>query len=73
MKLYVLNRIEPASYDEARSMVVRARSPKAARKIASGFRGDEGTEAWLDPTTTTCEELKTDGPEKLIVCDFFEA
>ena len=73
MKLYVLRRLDPARYDEAREMVVRARSSSVARKIASEYRGDEGEDAWLNPEDSSCRELKADGPEEKIVCDFFEA
>ena len=73
MKLYVLRRIDEASYDEARAMVVRAKNSRMARKIASGHRGDEGCDVWLNPVKTSCKELKVDGPEEMIVCDFYEA
>lgn len=78
MKLYILSRLHTASYDEARAMVIRAKSPMTARKIASQHRGDEGSgsrgsELWLNSAETSCTELKADGPEEMIIWDFYEA
>ena len=57
-------------YDIATSMVVRASNRARARKLASEHCGDEGKDAWLYATHTTCEELHADGKECVIIRDY---
>jgi hypothetical protein len=49
MHIYLLERLEAASYDEYRGFVVIAKSSKQARKICSEAHGDEGATVWTDP------------------------
>jgi hypothetical protein len=71
-KLYQLQRkkTERISYDETRGMIVRATSPAEARVIASTHQGDEGREAWLDTSRTTCKVLSSDGTLGLVLKDY---
>ena len=71
MKLYHLTRNQ-TSYDEAREFVVRAPSEPMARRYAAEQAGDEGRDAWLDPSRSTCELLTTKGEAGVIVRDFHE-
>ena len=74
MKLYHLESKETNLwspwYDKAFAFVVRAKTVKDARQIASLSCGDEGKKAWLSPYHSTCKELKADGPEETIIRDF---
>lgn len=75
MKLYHLYRLDEdkESVDEAHAFIVRARSPKRARQIAQDNAGDEINfleDFWLDKTNVSCEELKIEGKERLILRDF---
>lgn len=81
MKLYLLKRIEHSGYDEAAGFVVRAKSPRAARKIIAGgwhgrpgtllpWSGAEGDQTWLDPKRSTCRVLTTDGKPGVVLRDF---
>ena len=72
MKLYVLQRFE-VSYDEADTFVIRAASPRAARRVASQHCGDEGPEPWMDVKESSCKELRSDGEQKVIIRDYHEA
>lgn len=57
-------------YDCASGFIVEAESEIAAREIAANACGDEGTNAWLSPALSTCEELKPDGTSGIIMRDF---
>lgn len=87
MNLYLLRPIEghPAWkpwYDKAFGFVIRAESAEQARAIAAGpsttgdwddTPGDEGSEAWLSPTSSTCELLSKFGRAGVIMRDFASA
>lgn len=79
MKLYILAPIAPNDrpwdpwYDKAFAFVVRAESESAARHIASWNCGDEGKEAWLNPSLSTCDELTADGDPGVVCKDFHSA
>lgn len=70
MKLYILKQRKDVDYDETGAVVVRANSPRTARAIASQVKGDEGSDAWLDPKRTSCSELRADGPAAVVCRDF---
>jgi hypothetical protein len=76
MKLYYLKR--ECEYDEPCAYVIRAQSPKHARKIASedyteyGWDKEQAVD-WLNPSLTTCKVLKTEGKPGIIIQDFYEA
>ncbi len=72
MKLYVLTR-RHRYHDEAVAFVVRAKSPRAARRMASQHCGDEGPDKWMDTYSVTCKELRAEGKPKIIVRDYLEA
>lgn len=74
MQLFLLEAIEnwATSYDVALGFVVRAKNEDQARIFASERRGDEGSEAWLDPTRTSCEVL-TDGGTRGVIMRGFNA
>lgn len=58
------------SYDVTNGLVVRAKTPQKARKLASKECGDEGPDSWLSPNFSSCRRLKVDGPEGVIFTDF---
>ncbi len=72
MPLYFLSRPD-CSYGELREVVVRAKDQKEARQLASAYKGDEGTEVWLDKKQSTCEKLQVRGKSGVVCADFHEA
>ena len=78
MKLWLLGRKTYAGYDEAQGFVVRAKDARSARKLAQAQGGDEVRDwgpkgeipFWTNPRLTTCQELKPEGPERVILRDF---
>jgi hypothetical protein len=71
MKLYLLERIGATDYDEHAGFVIRAASPKKARKLAGTVLGSMcAADLWLDPTRSTISVLKHDGPEEVILEDY---
>ena len=75
MKLYLLTRKSGSriGYDECAGFVIRAVSPKSARRIASQNAGDENrvvSKPWLDPEKTDCKVLNSDGEGGVVLCDF---
>ena len=65
MKIYVLqprNGLDDSPwdpwYDTAHGFVVVARNALRARRLAATQAGYEGTRAWLDPSKSTCRQLK---------------
>jgi hypothetical protein len=78
MKLWILrpkdrNKLSLPWYDKTFGFVVRAENQAAARLLASEYPGDEGTEAWLDPRNSTCEELAAKGNPEVVMKDFAAA
>lgn len=73
MHLYRLERTDNVKYDEARSMLVRARNKHEARSIAAWSRrtGDEGPEVWLGKSTVV-ERVPLEGPTGVILIDVLE-
>ena len=69
-KLYILVRRDGADYDETRAVVVRASSPRQARKLASGVHGGEGPSIWMSTKTSSCNVLKPDGKSGIIIVDY---
>jgi hypothetical protein len=73
MKIYLLTRDpEAVGYDENAAMVVRAASPKTARKearAAAEGHGDEHPDAWLSEATTVVR-IREAGEPCLILRDF---
>lgn len=72
MKLWLLERAdtEVVGWDETRGVVVAAETEPDARELASKERGDEGSDAWLDPTRTTCGELIPGSVPRVVLVDF---
>ena len=71
MKLWVLGLAEgEGGWDCAYGFVVRAKDEAHARKLASEQAGDEGADAWLLPSRSTCEELTTRGEQEVILRSF---
>ena len=60
-------------YDRAFCFVVRASSELHARQAASEEAGNEGKDAWLDPSKTQCEVIDTNGPTEVLCRDFASA
>lgn len=79
MKLWLLKprnktqAVEYFSWDCNLGFVVRADSPSEARKIASKKQSDEGDEVWLDPSITSCRQLKSLGPKGVVLTDYRSA
>ena len=72
MALYKIERLE-YDCDQPAGFVIRAESEAAARAVAAANCGDEGPDQWTDPTLSTCELVESDGPEGVILRDFWEA
>ena len=70
MKLYLLKRRNGCGYDETAGFVVRARSFANARKVAGLEAGDEGGNTWRSSATSSCELIRTEGKEEVILRDF---
>lgn len=70
MRLFVLRRNDKPRYDEYDTFVIRAKSHKHARQMASESHADEGPDIWLDELLTTCETLPTKGALAIIVGSF---
>jgi hypothetical protein len=70
MKLYILKQIEDWDYSELMSIVVWALNASKARKIAASVCGSEGTYVWLSPKHSTCRQLKSDGMEGAVICNY---
>lgn len=60
-------------YDKSFGFIVRARSEAMARTIAAAEAGDEGKEAWLDPTLSICKPLTNNGTIGVVMIDFHAA
>lgn len=68
MKLYLLKRLKPfCNYDENVSLVVRAETVQAARRLAAEVKGDEVASTWLKAEHSTCVELTAAGEEEIII------
>lgn len=66
MKLYLLE--AGAGYDEYSGFVIRAKSPKAARKLAAEKCGEyTNGKDFLDPKKSTCTALSIEGEEEVII------
>lgn len=78
MKLWLLNRIDNADYDEMQGFVIRAESGQRAREIANDNAGDENKSVliqgspnvWLNKYRTTCVELLPEGEEGVVLKDY---
>lgn len=68
-------------YDKCFGFVIRAPDEDVARRIAAtrrpwtegGSFGEEGPEAWLDPTLSECQELTPDGEPEVLLYQFSSA
>ena len=67
MKLWYLSRVGEKSWEENASVVVRAKTAKRARQIASSNSASEGALPWRDSALSTCGELKASGEEELVI------
>lgn len=68
MALWILRRLGDSDYDQNRAMVVRARTPPRARKIAADAAPREQG-VWLSKKESTCIEVTPDGEERVILID----
>lgn len=79
MKLWILKPIDDQSgpwepwYDKTFGFIVRAESEEQARVLAAEQCGDEGPDAWLDESLSTCIELTSDGEAGVIIEDNWSA
>ncbi len=77
MNLYILRPIKDWEpwYDRAFGFVVRAASARNAREAAAAQwqHGDEGAEVWRDPKLTSCQILRSEGEEGVVLRDFRSA
>lgn len=68
--LYLLEKkLDDYEIGEIRSFVIRAKSSKKARGIASTYGGDKGThksELWLNPKHSNCRKIQSNGRSKVI-------
>lgn len=62
-------------FDKTFGIVIRASSEDRARTIADETTKYEGLKnhPWLDSKYSSCEELKEEGPEEVIIVDFAAA
>ena len=58
------------TWDCSYEFVVRAETESEARELASSRHGEEGPDAWTDPTLTSCFILTEDGPAEVVLRDF---
>jgi len=72
MNLYCIKRKDKPGWDEALGFVIRAKSNRRAREIASQEHSDEGAEVWLSTHTSYIEIIATNvrGPERVILKSF---
>jgi hypothetical protein len=76
MRLWMLRPLKDDSapwlpyYDCMFGFVVRAATEEAARSLAASNCGDEGPDAWLSGRSSTCVELKADGPAGVIMEEY---
>lgn len=70
MNLYLLTRKDDAGWGEAEGFVVRARSAREARKIASGFSGYEGRHIWTSAEKSECVSLDSEGTPGVVLRSF---
>ena len=60
MKLYLIERIDGAAFDETGAAVIAAGTRSEARKIAKAeLTGDQDNIVWLDPNESTLREIGT--------------
>ncbi len=75
MKLYLLQNPDhdDRKHDIACGFVIRAKSPKEARKIASQQCGDEGPGTWLDPEMSSCLRIPVESVHSEVILRDFNA
>lgn len=77
MRIWVLERIEEADFDQFEGFVVKATSEDDARRcVAERIRGDPNANfddpgTWLDSSETSCLEVEDEGSESTIVLEAF--
>ena len=69
MKIYLLERVDGADYDEYDAKVIRAKNEKQAREIANERTGDEG-KIWVDEKEVTCVVVPAAGEAEEILGSF---
>lgn len=73
MKLYLLKRTDDVGYDENDGGVVRASSPRAARKSMAALSGGEnrdGDSPWMDTGRSTCLLLLPNDKPEVVLASF---
>lgn len=78
MELWILRPVDGCElwspwYDKAFGFVIRAATESDARRIAAGDAGDEGEEAWLDSSNSTCVTLDDGDKEEVVMRDLRSA
>lgn len=68
--LYLLKRDKNVTWNENDAMIVRAKNKVQARIEASTHAEDEGSNAWLDNTQSSCEEILYKGIQECILCSY---
>jgi len=71
MNLYVLRVKHEISYDDTKTIIVRAESARDARKIVANSTGRIGLNKsdFLDVTKTSCRRLSSAGKAEVICAD----
>ena len=67
--LYLLRQKGSVEYDEYDSKLIRAKSEKEAREIASRHLGDEGS-IWDEPEFVECVRVYSSGESMEIIASF---
>ncbi len=67
MRLYLIKRKDRVGYDEYDSFIVRAGTPRMARKMAALRASDEGERVWLNPEDSTVIRIKDEGPAGIVL------
>ncbi len=75
MKLWILRPIESCGlwspwFDKSFGFVVRAATEADARRLAASESADEGEDAWLNSSNSTCVTLDEGDQEEVVMCDF---
>ena len=73
MALFLITRKDEVNYGEQIACVVRAKSRREARMVASKSAGDEGSTLWIDTSLTKCSLLVTHGDSKLILAQTLDS
>ncbi len=68
MKLYIL-RDNQTGWDDTLAVIVRAKDPTQARRLASEEVPGDNKDKFADPEKTTCEQVRLDGTPGVVIAD----